>query len=112
MRCSASSATRSGSSGAEYPISMMSPAAWITPPVDPPKGVEDGAVRGLVEVLRLDHLDDVGNSLGREHHGTKDGFLGFQVVGRDPFGAETANIVSSRCQRSPSPGYRMARSRP
>src|SRR6266545_1030417 len=75
----------------------------ITPPVDPPEGVEDRAVRGLVEVLGLDHLDDVGDGLRREHHGAEDGLLGFQVVGRYPFGPETADIVSSRRQRSPSP---------
>jgi iron complex transport system ATP-binding protein len=84
----------------------------IASAVDPPKGVEDRAVRRLVEVLGLDHLDDVGDGLGRQHHGAENGLLRLQVVGRDPFGSKTADIVSFRGQRSPSPELPTARCRP
>ncbi len=50
--------------------------------VEPAQDVVDPPVDGSVEIVGLHDLDDVGDGLGREHHGAEDRFLGLEVLGR------------------------------
>src|SRR5204862_6730177 len=72
-------------------------------------GVGEDAVRGLVEVARLDvRLDRRGDRLSAEHHRPEERLFGFEVVGRNPTGARyparsaTTIRARSRCSRSRS----------
>ena len=47
-------------------------------------GFEDMLMRGLVEVVRLDHFDGIGNGVLAQHHGAEQRLLGTDVVRRDP----------------------------
>ena len=56
----------------------------LTPAVQQERGVEDHAVRGLVEVAGLDvRLDRGGDRLAGEHHRPEQRLLGLEVVRRD-----------------------------
>ena len=44
----------------------------LAPGVEPAQDLVDPAVGGAVEVVGLQDLDDVGDGLGREHHGAED----------------------------------------
>ena len=54
----------------------------LAPPVEIEDGVEDGGVRGPVEVRGPQHLDDVGDRVLGEHHRAEDALLGGDVVWR------------------------------
>ncbi len=60
-------------------------------------GVEDDAVAGLVEVARLEGLDDVGDGVLAHEHAAEHGLLGRQVLGRGALvGAGAAEGVLGR----------------
>src|SRR4029453_18140618 len=63
--------------------------------VDLAEGVEDLGVRGPVEVGGADDLDDVGDRVGREHHGAEDGLLGLEVVRGHPLRSDPPDVISS-----------------
>ena len=56
----------------------------------------DPAVRGPVEVVGLEDLDDVGHRVGREHHRAEHGLLGLEVLGRHAVPAGEVDDVFSR----------------
>jgi hypothetical protein len=70
--------------------------------VEPRESLEDEAVGPPVEILGADpDVGHRGDGLAGEHHRAEDGLLGFQVVGRDPFRPEGADLVSALCHRPP-----------
>jgi hypothetical protein len=55
----------------------------LAPRVQASEGGVDLRVGRAIEVLDVQDLDDIGDGLGREHHGSQYRFLGLEVLRRD-----------------------------
>ena len=62
----------------------------------------DAGVGRAVEVVGLKDLDDVGDRLGREHHGPEDRLLGLQVLRRNAMLGHAPYVIS-RTRQNPHP---------
>ena len=60
----------------------------------------DLGVGRTVEVVGLEHLDDVGDGLGRQHHGTEHRLLGLEVLWGDAPIVEGTGRTSSAVARA------------
>jgi hypothetical protein len=70
--------------------------------VDRAEGLEDLPVRGPVEVLGPDQLDDIGDRFRRQHHRAEHRLLGLEVVGRHPVRPDPPDLLR-RAHHRPLP---------